>query len=132
MTLLGTVFSGKVQSNTLGYNYSEDLNTTNFYAVFSLNNGDKLAIGNAPYDANMVSVRFDSKGNVLWKRYFGVYESNSVLTNAKVTENIDESITIMGFFSNNPADIDNTVCVELTLSSDGKLLRTDIISDNSP
>jgi len=132
MTLLCTVFLGKVQSNTIVFNSSEDLNNTNFYTIFQLRNGDKLAVGNAPYDANMLSVRFDSKGNVLWKRYFGVHESNSILTNANITENADGSITIKGSFSNTPGDIDNAVCVELTLSSDGKLLRTHIISDNSP
>jgi hypothetical protein len=123
-------FLGKVKSNTLGSNSSGILNDMSFSNVFELSNGDKLAIGNAPYDANMISIRFDSKGNVLWERAFGVYESNSSMTNVKVTENTDGSINIKGTFSNIPENIDNTVCVELTLSADGKLLRTDMVSAN--
>ena len=52
------------------------------------------------------------------------------MTDVKVTENSDGSINIKGTFSNTPENIDNTVCVELTLSSDGKLLRTDMVSAN--
>ena len=130
ITVLCTAFLDKVQSNTLGFNSSGNINNTSFYNVVQLSNGDKLAIGNASNDANMISIRFDSEGKVLWRRYFGVHESNSILTNANVIENTDGSIKIKGTFNNTPGDIDNDVCVELTLSSDGKLLRTDMVSAN--
>lgn len=130
IAVLCITFLGKVNSNTLGFNSSDSSNDMSFSNVFQLSNGDKLAIGNASYDANMISIRFDSKGNVLWERAFGVYESNSSMTDVKVTENSDGSINIKGTFSNTPENIDNTVCVELTLSSDGKLLRTDMVSVN--
>lgn len=130
ITVLCLFFLGKVQSNTLGFNSSGNISNMSFYNVVQLSNGDKLAIGNLPNDANMISIRFDSEGKVLWERVFGVYESNSVLTHADAKENTDGSITIKGTFNKTPGNVDNDVCVELTISSDGKLLQTDMISKN--
>lgn len=124
------IFFGKAQSNSFRLNTSGDLESTNFYNVLNLSNGDKLAVGKARSEANMISVRFDINGNVLWKKVFGVYESKSILTYAKATENSDGSLTINGICSNSTNNIDHNICVELTLRSDGKLLRTDIISLN--
>lgn len=124
------IFFGKVQSNSFKLNASEHLDKTSFYNVFKLRNGDKIVVGNASSEANMISIRFDSSGNILWKKVFGVYESKSMLTSANAIENDDGSINIKGIFSNNSNNIDHTVCIELTLRSDGKLLHTDIINSN--
>lgn len=127
ITVSCVLFLGKVRSNSFE-NKSWEGNTS-FYNVFELSNGNKLAVGNAPADANMITIRFDSNGNVLWKKVFGVYENNSVLISAKATENADGNITIEGIFSNSPNNIEDSVCVELTLRSDGKLIQTNLTSD---
>jgi len=121
-------FWGKVVGSSFEFNTLEDINNTDFYNVYDLNNGDKLTVGNAKSSANMICIRFDNTGNVIWKKVFGIYESNSNLTFVKAFEKTDGSITIKGLFSNTQST-NNTACIELTLRSDGKLLETKKISD---
>lgn len=120
------LFLGKVRSNSFEYKSWEG--NASYYNIFELSNGSKLAVGNAPADANMITIKFDSTGNVLWKKVFGVYENNSALISATAIEKADGGITIEGIFSNSPNNIDDSVCVELTLRSDGKLIHTSLIN----
>lgn len=117
------LFFGKVRSNS--FEYKSWQNDTSFCDLFDLSDGNSLAVGNAPNDANMVAMKFDSNGKVLWKKVFGVYENNSIFISAKAIEKSDGNIIIEGVFSN-PNNIDDTVCVELTLRSDGKLINTNL------
>ena len=122
ITISCAFFLRKVRSSS--YEYKSWESDISFYNVFELSNGNKLAIGNAPANANMIALRFDSNGSILWKKAFGVYENNSVLISTKAIEKADGSIIIEGIFSNNPNNIEDNACVELTLSSEGKLIHT--------